>query len=200
VKRSILILLGFIGLSLVLSCGKSSEKVVIEGPQHATPGNPFFVSEEEVDGDDILTPTEVDKDYPCYQYLKNKVVRPVASCTELENGRIKDTYKNKIHAGGLCLLRKSFPSGLNLYTLVGIVSESKKDEPRLNIKIDIFGESEKKDQDQDLLRFQMKGETKSTVKYSLSENSVTVRTVSKLWKKRLRYYRLACKQINPIVD
>lgn len=185
--------------TLLLSCGKKNEKVIIEGPEYTTPGSPFFIpdSEEEVE-DDTLNPTDLSKDDPCFSYLKNKIVTPVATCTELENGRIKDSYKSTIYGGRLCLLRKSFPSGLGLYTLVGIVAESKKNEPRRNLRIDILGEGSNKDLD--LLRFEMKGEVKSSVMYSLSENSVTVRSVSKLWKKRYRYYRFSCKQINPIID
>jgi hypothetical protein len=199
VKRSALIILSFLGLALLLSCGKSSKKVVIEEPQYTSPGNPFFVpdSEDEVE-DDIINPTYLSKDDPCFSYLRNSVVGPVATCTELENGRIKDSYKSTIFAGGLCLLRKPFPGGLGLYTLVGVISESQKGGPRKNLKVDILGNGESKDLD--LLRFEMKGEVKSFVKYSLSENSVTVRSISKLWKKKYRYYRFSCKKINPIID
>jgi hypothetical protein len=197
VKKINLVILSFLSFAFLLGCGKKTDKVEIKEAVQASPISPFFVEEEE-DDTIILNPSDLKKDDPCYKYLKNKIVAPVATCTELENGRIKDSYKSTIHGGKLCLLRKSFPSGMSLYTLVGVVSETVKGSPRRNIKVDIFGEGDTKDQD--LLRFTMKGEVKSSVRYSLSEDSATVRTVSKLWKKRYRYYRFACKKINPIVD
>ncbi len=197
-KKIILIILSTASLLALSSCGKSDKKVDIEAPEYSTPGSPFFIPTEVEDNDDLINSTDIGKDDPCYRYLKNDLVSPVATCTDLVNGRIKDSYKNTVHGGRLCLLRQAFPEGLGLYTLIGILSESNKDFSRRNSKIDILGNGENKDQD--ILNFVMKGETKSTVKYSLSENSVTVREVSKLFKKRYRYYRFSCKKINPIID
>lgn len=188
-----------ISLLLFGSCGKENKKVTIEAPEYSTPGTPFIVpNSEEEEEDIILNPSELSKDDPCYKYLKEITVTPVATCTELENGRIKDSYKNTVYGGRLCLLRQAHATDLGIYTLVGVASVSVKDRPARNQKIDILGNGENKDQD--LLKFEMKGEVKSRVNYSLSENSVTVRTVSKLWKKRYSYYRFSCKQLNPIVD
>jgi hypothetical protein len=197
-EKIVLIIFSLTSLLALPACGKSDKNVTIESPEYSTPGNPFFVPTTTEENDNTINPNDIAKSDPCYRFLKNEIVTPVATCTELENGRIKDSYKSTIHGGGLCVLRKAFPEGLGVYTLIGVIAESNKDRPRRNIKIDILGNGENKDQD--VLRFSMKGEVKSTVMYSLSENSVTVRTVSKLFKKRYRYYRFSCKKMNSIID
>ncbi|MBK25827.1 MAG: hypothetical protein CME70_17640 [Halobacteriovorax sp.] len=187
------IFISLIGLS---SCGKDGESVKIGAPTYSTPSKPFTVNTDEED-QDTLNILNIKRGDPCYPYIRHEIVKPVASCTSLENGRIKESYKITVQSGKLCVLRKSFPNGVHLYTVIGDIRERQKNQNITNYRVDIFGQSK---EDDGLLTFEMKADNTSKVKYNIAEDSLTVRQVSKLWKKRKRYFRFSCRSISNIVN
>lgn len=193
-KNDSVILIISLLLVLLQGCGGDGSGLKYEAPQHVTTKTPFEVEPPEEEQTQV-NPYDLNKDDPCYSYLQHEVVVPVATCTKLESGRIKDAFKATVRSGKLCLLRKSFPNGVNLFTLIGDVQETKKDGPLRNHRIDVFGQS---NLDEDLLKFEMKADAATYVKYNLRENTVTVRQLSKVWKKRLRYFRFSCQPISDI--
>lgn len=178
-------------------CGGDGDSVEIGAPTYQTPANPFTPQQTPDEEEEDLNPYDLEKSDPCYKYIRHEIVRPVASCTNVANGRIKDSYKITVQAGRVCLLRKSFPNGVNIYTAIGALSEKNKNQVLQNYRLDVFGQSK---ENNGLLTFEMKADDQSFVKYNLSENSLTIRQVSKVWKKRRRYFRLSCKAISNIVN
>lgn len=186
--------LALLGFVLLQGCGGDGSGLTYENPQHVTTKTPFTV-EPPKEKEPPVNPYDLNKNDPCFNFLTHEIVRPVATCTKLENGRIKDAFKVSVNSGKLCLLRKSFPNGMSIYTLIGDIQETENNRPSSYKKIDVFGESKLKD---DLLTFEMKADDNSFIKYNLREDTVTVRQISKVWKKRRRYFRFSCRPINNI--
>ncbi len=194
--RNLFILIFIFSIFGLSSCGKDGDSVKINAPTYATPSKPFTVNNDEED-EDRLNVYDIKRGDPCYPYIRHEIVKPVATCTGLENGRIKESYKITVQSGKLCVLRKSFPNGVHLYTVIGDIKERQKNQNLSNYRVDIFGQSKEVD---GLLMFEMKAENSSSVKYNLAEDTVTIRQVSKLWKKRRRYFRMSCKSISRVVN
>lgn len=196
--KNFLLLFLLSSMIVLPGCGGDGDSVEIGAPTYTSPKAPPLTADEDEDDDQIvINPLELQKNDPCFKYVRHEVVVPVASCSEVENGRVKESYKNTVLDGKLCLLRKSFPNGINIFTLIGNIQERKPGEPSRMKRIDVFGQTKVEDE---LVRFEMKADENSVIKYNLTQDTVTVRQVSKVWKKKRRYFRLACRALGKIVD
>lgn len=181
-------------VSISISCAKDRELYSFTSdPQIATRG-PFreapITSEDNLAQVGRLGPGD-----PCFKYQDYEAVRLVASCSKLIDGRIKSSFKVTVASAKLCLFKKSFPEGASLFTLVGVTKESGKEDFLKEYEIDIIGQPKIED---GLLVFSMKTNQKSYVKYNSLKSMVTVREVSMLWKKRIRYFSLGCVKFSQI--
>lgn len=147
-------------------------------------------TEEEIDVS-MIGPND-----PCYKYMNDTVARPVANCKQMKNGRLSSSYDEVVKSGSICLLKSTYNNGITIFTAEGNFTQVDDDWNQTLFALYGFKEAVVKN---DQLEFKYKDDNfKTTITYDLVFDSLKIKQVTKRFKKKIRYFKLACTPVYPI--
>lgn len=217
------LVLSIIVAALSLGCSKSDEALPtgsVTNPATPTPvgedigsteseddeqqTNDDQTNEDQTGGTDISEEQEEDEvdvisinpNDPCYKYMNDKVSIPVANCKKMMNGRLGGSYPNIVKFGKVCLLKSTYNNGITLYTVEGNFIQV--DDDWNQVVHGLYGFKETQIES-DRVKFNFKDDgLKTSVNYDLVDETISIKQVTKTFKKKVRNFKLGCTPVHSI--